>query len=73
MIPKSGKYYFINYVDRQDPNGSYDGLARFIRAYERDEDGNNLKIPLYEFEHPDKDGKMTLSLFTKEEIILEAK
>jgi hypothetical protein len=73
MIPTQGKFYYIDYVDNAQPEGSYYGIAKFVRAYERDEDGNNLKIPLYEFEHPDKDGKMVLSLFTKEEIILEAK
>lgn len=73
MIPKQGKFYYINYVDNEQPEGSYNGIARFVQAYERDENGRNMKIPLYEFEHPDKDGKMTLSLFTKEEIILEAK
>ena len=73
MIPVRGKYYFINYQDKEQPEGSYYGIARFVQAFERDEKGNNLQIPLYEFEHPDKDGRLVLSLFTRDEIILEAK
>jgi hypothetical protein len=73
MKPTPGKYYYINYEDDEHPEGSYFGVARYVNKYERNEKGENLKEPMYEFEHPDKDGKLVLSLFMDSEIIFEAK
>ena len=71
MIPKLGKYYYINYVDKIEPAGSYDGIALCVGKYEYNEAGDKLREALYEFEHP-QGGKKVLSLFTAAEIILEA-
>jgi hypothetical protein len=72
MKPTIGKYYYINYVDKQQPEGSYAGIARCVARYERDEWGNNLKEVFYEFEHP-QDEQMVRSLYTDNEILMEAK
>ena len=72
MKPKIGKYYYINYEDKIQPEGSYVGIALCVGKYERDQDGNNLKEIFYEFEHP-QDDKLVRNLYTDQEIILEAR
>lgn len=73
MKPKKGKYYFINYVDHEDPRGSFDGIAECIGEHLKDAKGRYLKDPFYEFVHKDAEGNMVASLFTASEVILEAK
>lgn len=72
MKPTIGKYYYINYEDKDQPEGSYFGIARCVNKYERNENGENLREIMYEFEHPDKEGNLVLSLFLDKEIIFEA-
>ena len=72
MTPRIGKFYYINYEDKQMPKGSYFGIAKCVAVYERNEKGENLVRPMYEFEHP-QDDKMVLSLFYDDEVIMEAK
>jgi hypothetical protein len=72
MLPELGKYYYVDYVDNENPGGSYCGIALCIKKYEYDEQGNKLDPILYEFEHP-QDGKNVLSLFVDKEIIMEAR
>jgi len=71
MIPKLGKYYYINYVDKIEPAGSYNGIARCVGKHEYNKSGDKLNEALYEFEHL-QGGKQVLSLFTAAEVILEA-
>jgi hypothetical protein len=70
MIPEKGKFYYINYVDKEEPAGSYFGPGRCVAVFDKDETGNPIK-PLYEFEHPDDKGKLVLSVFYENEIIIE--
>ena len=70
--PKLGRFYYIDCQDKDDPNGSYFGIAECVHVFDRDEDGAPVNPPLFEFKHPDKTGKMILSLFYANEIILEA-
>jgi hypothetical protein len=72
MRPSIGKFYYINYEDKENPKGSYFGIARCVATYERNENGEQLVRPLYEFEHP-QDDKMVLSLFFDDEVVMEAK
>jgi hypothetical protein len=72
MKPTIGKYYYINYEDKEEPEGSYFGLARCVGKYERNDAGENLKEPMYEFEHPSQNGNLVLSLFLENEIVFEA-
>ena len=71
MIPQKGKFYYIDYTDKDEPEGSYFGLGRCVEVYSTDELGNPI-TPLYEFEHPDKQGNMILSVYYANEIIMEA-
>lgn len=71
MIPKLEKYYYIDYVDDDNPDGSYFGIAKCVAINNTDDKGRSIK-PLYEFLHTNKDGKMTLSLFYENEIVLDA-
>lgn len=71
MIPKIEKYYYIDYQDKTDPNGSFFGLGKCVRIFNHDENGKPIR-PLYEFQHQSKDGKMTLSVFYAEEIVMDA-
>lgn len=73
MKPTIGKFYYINYQDHDQPEGSYFGIARCVGRYERNELGENLAQPMYEFEHPDKTGKLVLSLFLENEVMYESK
>ena len=73
MTPTIGKFYYINYQDHTETEGSYFGIAKCVGKYERNEQGKNLLAPMYEFKHPDKSGKMVLSLFLDNEILFEAK
>jgi hypothetical protein len=68
--PKPGKFYYVDYQDKQDPDGSYFGIAECVHVYEYNRDGEPLIPPLYEFKHPDKTGKMVLSVFYADEVIL---
>lgn len=70
--PIVGKFYYINYEDKEEPDGSYFGIAECVDIFEHDADGELLKDALYEFKHPDASGKMTLSVFYKDEILMEA-
>ncbi len=72
MTPTIGKFYYIDYTDKEQPKGSYFGIAKCVGKYERDENGNNLKEPFYEFEHP-QDNQMVRSLYMRSEVIMEAK
>ena len=72
MIPELGKFYYIDYTDKENPEGSFFGVARCVKEYKYNEAGEKLLKPMYEFEHQDKSGKMTLSLFYADEIIMEA-
>ena len=72
IIPKPGKYYYVDYKDQLDSKGSYCGIALCVNKYEYDKGGNKLNEALYEFEHP-QNGKNVLSLFTASEILLEAR
>lgn len=71
MIPQIGKFYYINYQDKDTPSGSYFGLGRCVEIYNKDVSGKPIK-PLYEFEHPDEHGKMALSVYYAEEVMMEA-
>lgn len=73
MKPKIGKYYYINYEDKQQPEGSYYGLAKCVGKYERNEAGDPVYPVMYEFEHPDDKGELVLSLYYEQEILMEAK
>jgi hypothetical protein len=73
MIPKIGKYYYINYEDKEQPKGSFAGLAKCVRRYERNEAGEPVWPILYEFEHQTAKGEWVLSLYYENEVILEAK
>jgi hypothetical protein len=73
MTPTIGKFYYIDYKDAEQPKGSYFGIARCVGKYERDENGQNLKEPFYEFEHPLNDHGMVRQLYVSREIIMEAK
>ena len=72
MIPKIDEYYFVDYRDQLEPEGAYMGIAKCVRIFQEDAYGKRLKEPLYEFMHPDKEGKMVLSLFVNKEILLPA-
>jgi hypothetical protein len=72
MIPKVGKFYYIDYEDKDQPEGSFFGIARCVKIYDRDEVGRPIAPALYEFEHNGKDGKMELSLFFASEVVMEA-
>lgn len=72
MKPTIGKYYYIDYIDKEQPEANYMGLARCVGKYERDEEGRDIFPVLYEFEHPDKNGELTLSLFYEKEILIPA-
>jgi hypothetical protein len=72
MTPTIGKYYYINYQDHIEPEGSYFGIAKCVDKYERNDKGENLEAPMYEFEHPLKD-KMVRQLYLAQEVIMEAK
>lgn len=71
MIPKVEKYYYVDYTDHDNPDGSYFGIAKCVTIHNTDDKGRKIK-PLYEFLHPNKDGKMTLSLFYENEVVLDA-
>jgi hypothetical protein len=74
ITPNVGKFYYINYIDREFPEASYFGIAKCMRICDKDETtGEEVYPPLFEFAHPDKDGKMWLSLFYANEIVMEAK
>jgi hypothetical protein len=72
MIPKLGKFYYIDYTDKEAPEGSYFGIARCVKEYQYSESGERLVRPLYEFEHPNNEGEMCLSLYYEDEIVMEA-
>jgi hypothetical protein len=72
MKPTIGRYYYINYEDKTEPEGSYFGIAKCVDKYERDDKGANLPESMYEFEHPLKD-KMVRQLYIEKEIFMEAK
>lgn len=71
MIPKLEKYYYIDYQDKIDPEGSFFGLAKCVRIFTHDENGKPIR-PLYEFKHEDKEGRVTLSVFYEEEVMMDA-
>lgn len=72
MIPKLGKFYYIDYTDEEQPEGSFFGIARCIKIHDKDAVGFPVDPVLYEFEHQDKDGEMLQSLFYESEVVLEA-
>ena len=72
MKPIVGKFYYIDYTDGEQPEGSYFGIARCVGKFERNEQGRNLKEPFYEFEHP-LNNEMVRNLYTDKEIVMEAK
>jgi len=71
MIPKIGRFYYINYEDKAEPEGSYFGIARCVAVFDKDTEERPIK-PLYEFEHPDPKGNMVLSVYYAEEVMMEA-
>ena len=71
MIPQTGKFYYINYEDKDEPSGSYFGPARCVAVYKQDKDGQPIPEPLYEFEHPDEHESLVLSLFYANEVVIE--
>jgi hypothetical protein len=73
MKPTIGKFYYINYQDQAEPEGSYFGIARCVGKYDRNDQGENLAEPMYEFEHPSQNGNLVLSLFLENEILFESK
>lgn len=72
MKPVIGKFYYIDYTDKEEPEGSYFGIARCVGKFERNEQGHNLKEPFYEFEHP-LNNQMVRNLYIDKEIVMEAK
>jgi hypothetical protein len=71
--PAPGKFYFIDYVDAEQPEGSYFGIAKCVRVCDTGESGRKIYPPLYEFLHPRADGELTLSLFYASEVVMESK
>jgi hypothetical protein len=72
VIPQPGKFYYIDYTDSEQPEGSYFGIAQCIKICDRKESGQKIYPPLYEFLHPTKDGEQTRSLFYASEVLMEA-
>jgi hypothetical protein len=72
MKPAIGKYYYIDYEDKKEPEANFMGIARCVGKYERDETGKDIYPVLYEFEHTDNHGNLTLSLFYEREILMPA-
>jgi hypothetical protein len=72
VIPEPGKFYYIDYTDAEEPEGSYFGLAKCMGVYSRNRKGEQIYPPLYEFMHPTKEGDQTLSLFYASEVVMEA-
>ena len=72
IVPVPGKFYYIDYTDHDQPEGSFLGIARCVKVYDKNEKGEPVNPPLYEFEHPDKKGDMYLSLFYATEVVMEA-
>jgi hypothetical protein len=72
MKPVIGKFYYIDYTDEKQPEGSYFGIARCVGKFEINEQGGTLREPFYEFEHP-LNNKMVRNLYTDKEIVMEAK
>lgn len=70
MIPEKGKFYYINYEDKEEPTGSYFGPGRCVNIFHTDQAGNPIE-PLYEFEHPNEHGELVLSVFYAKEIVME--
>jgi len=73
MNPALGKFYYIDYTDHDQPTGSFFGIAQCVKEYNKKENGEPLVPPLYEFEHQNSEGKMCLSLFYPNEIVMEAR
>ena len=72
MTPKVGKFYYIDYEDKEQPEGSFFGIARCVKIHSKDNSGLPVDPMLFEFEHQEKNGEMTLSLFYESEIVMEA-
>ena len=79
VIPVPGKFYYVDYVDKDVPDGSYSGIAECLKVHTKGHDGKPIEPVMYEFAHPDlqqkKKGKnrMIRSLFFANEVIMEAK
>ena len=71
ITPKPGKFYFIDYIDADQPEGNYFGIAQCTKVCDINEMGEKITPPLYEFLHPTKDGEQTLSLFYASEVLME--
>ena len=69
--PKVGKFYYIDYEDKDEAAGSYFGIAECIKVYDRDETGKPIEPPLYEFIHPQANGEMVRALYYASEITTE--
>lgn len=69
--PKVGKFYYIDYEDKDDAAGSYFGIAECINVFDRDENLRPIEPPLYEFVHPKADGELVRSLFYASEVTTE--
>ena len=72
MIPKVGEFYYIDYTDHDQPEGSFFGIAECVKIFDRSQDGKRVDPPMYEFKHQDKKGNMCLSLFYEKEIMFKA-
>ena len=66
----ASKGIVFNYEDKEEPAGSYFGPGRCVGIYNTDRAGNPITA-LYEFEHPDEHGELTLSVFYANEIVME--
>ena len=73
MIPQLGKFYYIDYTDHDQPEGSFFGIAECVNIFNRAKDGREIEQSLYEFKHQDKKGNICLSLFYAKEVMFEAK
>ena len=73
VIPEPEKFYYIDYQDVNESEGSYFGIAKCVRVCDVNGDGERLIPPLYEFLHPTPDGSMALSLFYGREVVMETK
>jgi hypothetical protein len=72
MIPKVGDFYYIDYVDHDQPEGSFFGIGKCVKIYDKAKDGKPVDPPLYEFEHHNSEGALCLSLFYEKEIMFKA-
>jgi len=79
VTPVVGKFYYIDYVDKEIATGSFEGIAECVKIHTENAAGKPINPPMYEFVHMDplykSRGKqrMIRSLFLEEEIIMEAR